>query len=121
MHAILFALTCFLATTLVISTASAQGDIVKNLEFDVDGVLPSSVQDIDFVSSATETDLFSVFGGLLEQRTVGLLGGVGAQYAFPNSSLTGNVSRVVSSTFGFGREVLPGHRHQPARKCSLPS
>ena len=65
--------------------------IHKNLEFSIDGVLPSADPEIDFVSTATETDLFSVSGDLLEQRTVGKLGGVGAQYAFPDAQLTGSL------------------------------
>ena len=57
---------------------------IKNLEFNVDGVLPSSEPDIEFANSSaqTEASVYSVSGGLLEQTTFGI--GVGnVSYAFP--------------------------------------
>ena len=63
---------------------------IKNLEFNVDGVLPSAEPDIDFNNSTsqTESSLYSVSGGLLQQSTFGVSVG-NASYIFPNLSQTG--------------------------------
>jgi len=79
------------AHALLLGFAPMAGAVtIKNLEFNVDGVLPSAEPDIDLQnsSSQTETSVYSVSGGLLEQSTFGI--GVGnVSYLFPNLSLTG--------------------------------
>lgn len=50
----------------------------EQLEFDVDGVLPSSEPDVSYVGSPTEMDVYTVASGLLEQRT--FTAGAGAAY-----------------------------------------
>jgi hypothetical protein len=78
------------AVCLLGSSSGASAITIKNLEFNVDGVLPSAEPDIDLQnnSSQTEASLYSVSGGLLEQSTFGI--GVGnVSYLFPNISITG--------------------------------
>jgi hypothetical protein len=78
--------TAFVANALPLS---AQAGVIKNLEFNVNGVLPSAEPDIEvFVSSGLESARFSVAGGFLEQTTFGV-GAMNASYGFPNVSLVG--------------------------------
>ena len=82
-----FAVVAMLAS----GSASAQnGDILKGFHFDINGVLPSEDPQIELFNNGPklETEVYSVAGGLLEQRT--LLGGAGNySYSFPDSTLTG--------------------------------
>jgi hypothetical protein len=78
------------AVCLLGSPGEADAITIKNLEFNVDGVLPSAEPDIDLQnsSSQTETSVYSVSGGFLAQSTFGI--GVGnVSYLFPNLSITG--------------------------------
>jgi len=70
---------------------SANATVVKNVEFNVNGVLPSSESDIGFFnnSSSTESSLFSVSGGLLLQRTYSSNGN--SSYHSPGVSITGTL------------------------------
>ena len=67
-------LTRFIAVLmgLVLGGATVHAAVVKNFEFNVDGVLPSADPQIElFVTtpSPTETEVFSVSGGLLISPT----------------------------------------------------
>jgi hypothetical protein len=75
---------------LLLGPTSSRADILKTFEFDEDGVLPSADPEIELFTagaSATETDVYSVSGGLLEQRTFSEDGNY--SYSFPDSSLLG--------------------------------
>ena len=76
-----------------ISTSSTTAALITSLEFNVDGILPSSESDISFVNNTgvSESSLYSVSGGFLRQRTLpGDVEVVGsAFYSFPNSAVTG--------------------------------
>ncbi|ODS31785.1 MAG: PEP-CTERM motif protein [Candidatus Scalindua rubra] len=62
--------------------------VIKNLEFNVDGVLPSTEPDIELFNNTgqPETLLYSVSGGLLMQRTFNVNGN--ASYNWPEDTLT---------------------------------
>ena len=62
---------------------------IKNLEFNIDGVLPSNDPDIGLSNNTgqSESTLYSVSGGLLQQRTLAFNGN--ASYGFPNGLPTG--------------------------------
>ena len=81
----------FALQALILGFAPMAGAVtIKNLEFNVDGVLPSAEPDIEFSnsSSQTEASVYSVAGGLLEQNTFGI--GVGnVSYQFPDATITG--------------------------------
>jgi hypothetical protein len=86
-----------LATLTGIATASAQ-PVFREYLFDVDGMLPSSDPDTDYITGPPgpiipETQVYSVSSGLLHQRTMGRFG-----YAEYHSSLP-------SAGFGAGREL----------------
>lgn len=74
---------------LMLIGATAHADIVKNFEFNVDGVLPSDDPEIELfiVGAGSETDVYSVSGGLLEQRSLTVDGNY--SYRFPDATLTG--------------------------------
>lgn len=63
--------------------------VIKHLEFNIDGDLPSSESDIVFFDSppVTESSVFATSGGFLEQRTFSSDGD--RVYVFPNASVTG--------------------------------
>ena len=67
----------------------ANAAVIKNLEFNVDGVLPSSDPDISLSNNTgnPESSLYSVSGGFLLQRSFGINGN--ASYGMPNGNPTG--------------------------------
>ena len=73
----------------VMGMNEANAALIKGLEFNDGGVLPSTESDIVFFtnSGSLETSLFSVTGGLLQQRTIGVDGN--SSYLFPNVGVTG--------------------------------
>ncbi|MFC1597493.1 PEP-CTERM sorting domain-containing protein [Planctomycetota bacterium] len=80
-------LTLLLVVGVVVSVEqTATAEIVRNIEFSVDGVLPSADPDIDFFNNTgfAEASLYSVSGGLLEQRTRSVDGN--ASYHWPGDS-----------------------------------
>lgn len=68
---------------------SSDATIIKNLEFNVDGVFPSSDLDIGLSNNTgqAESALYSVSGGALQQRTLAFNGN--ASYGFPNGFPSG--------------------------------
>jgi hypothetical protein len=79
----------FLCLSLLAGAAQAQ--IVKNLEFDVDGALPSDDSDIEFRNAAVgglETGIFSQAGGLLIGNSMPEVNNY-VGYAFPNAAISG--------------------------------
>jgi len=90
MHKYCLAAACYLATALAVGSAWAQGEVVKLLEFDVDGVLPSADTEIALFTSgatATESQVYSVSSGLLQQRSLAPSGTY--SYVFPDTTLSG--------------------------------
>ena len=71
------------------SAAPARAALVKNYEFNVDGVLPAADSQTTFFNNTGhgETTLFSVSGGLLQQRTLAVNGN--ASYSLPNNAVVG--------------------------------
>lgn len=70
--------------------SSAQATVIKFLEFNADGVLPSAEPAIGlftFGEGVPEPTVFSASGGLLQQRTLSNL--VNYSYGFPNTDVTG--------------------------------
>ncbi len=74
---------------LLVGPSNSEADILKTFEFDEDGILPSADDDIQLfiLGAADETEVYSVSGGLLEQRTFSVAGNY--SYSFPDSSLLG--------------------------------
>lgn len=72
-----------------LATAPSNAALVKNYEFNVDGVLPSADPQTSFFNNTAQPEavLYSVSGGLLEQRTLAVNGN--ASYSLPNNALTG--------------------------------
>ncbi len=93
----------FLGIVMIINLHTANAALVKNLEFNVNGVLPSADSDIDFYNntSSSEASLYSVSGGLLMQRTFNVNGN--ASYHWPDSS--GSPSGTLDSTLGVTMEA----------------
>ncbi len=81
-----FALLFF---AIVLAPSMAHPQIIKHLDFDVDGVLPSAEADVEFFTNSgnSEAALYSVAGGLLKQSTLSSNGN--SSYGFPNSANTG--------------------------------
>lgn len=74
----------------------AETFVIKELEFNLDGVLPSVDPDIAFSTSGiSEQSAYSVEGGFLKQRTTGVTGNM--SYNAPNLQLSGNT---LSSSLG---------------------
>ena len=65
-------------------STGSQAAVIKHLEFNVDGVLPSADPQIELFNNTgqLETTIFSVTGSILQQRTFSVNGN--ATYAFPN-------------------------------------
>ncbi len=86
-----------LVPTVGLGANAATVTVIKQLDFNQDGALPSAEPDIVFYNSthSLETDLYSVSGGLLQQRTLpptsrpNAIDG-NASYLFPNVALSGN-------------------------------
>ena len=80
-----YTVAALLLSTIVIP---AQATVIKELNFNVDGVLPSVDPDIELFnnSGVSEPSIFTVSGGLLTQETFAIDGNV--SYQFPDSSLT---------------------------------
>ncbi len=80
------------ALALVAAAGLARADFVYDLEFNQAAVLPSSQPDLKFFTNnpdgKTEADIYSVSGGLLHQRTVGLTQG-NSSYSYPNLNVQG--------------------------------
>ncbi len=76
-----------LALLLAIGTSTASAAIVKNFEFNSNGVLPSDDSEIVFTATAgvVEADVFSVAGGMLSGHYVGG-NSYPITYAYPNAS-----------------------------------
>ena len=81
--------TAILIAALLGFTAPAGATIVKNIEFNSDGMLPSADPAISLANNTgnPETALYSVSGGVLAQRTFSVNGN--ASYGFPNGGLSG--------------------------------
>ncbi len=73
-----------------LSVGSANATIIKNIEFNSAGVLPSSEPDIEFFNNTTSTEvsLYSVSGGILQQQTFSVNGN--ASYHFPDTIKLGS-------------------------------
>jgi hypothetical protein len=73
--------------------STPDGSLISNLEFNVNGVLPSAQPNIAHFNNtgSSETSIYSVSGGFLRQRTLDsgteVVGN--ASYLFPNVSVTG--------------------------------
>ena len=67
----------------------ARATIIKNYEFNIDGILPSAEPDITLANNTgnPENAIFSVSDGLLKQRTFAVNGN--ASYSYPNIALGG--------------------------------
>ena len=80
----------FTAWALLLSTMiiPAQASIIKDLTFDIDGMLPSAEPDIEFFSNSgvAESSIFSVSDGMLTQETFDINGNT--SYHFPDPTLT---------------------------------
>jgi hypothetical protein len=83
---------------LFLISTSTGAVVIKELEFNVDGVLPSADPDIELFNNSgqLESSVFSVSGGLLHQQTFGIVGSV--SYFYPNISLTGDLNPNLSTT-----------------------
>ena len=84
------AATALLVAVIALPTGSLSAGLIKSLEFDVDGVLPSSDPDIIFHQDpgVVETDLYSVSGGLLRQRVFGSSVNANPSYHSPDFDST---------------------------------
>jgi hypothetical protein len=78
--------SAFLFGVVISVEQTATAETIRNLEFSVDGVLPSADPDIDLFNNtgSPEASLYSVSGGLLEQRTYSVDGN--ASYHWPGSN-----------------------------------
>jgi len=75
-----------MAIVFLIGSVPAQAYVIRNLEFNVAGDLPSDESDIDFYNNTgiAETTLYNQTGGILEQRTYDYNGN--ASYFWPEWS-----------------------------------
>jgi hypothetical protein len=98
--AVLTAVALSLLSAVIVPTAEA--GLVKNFEFNVDGVLPSADPDMTLANNSgfPEASLYSVSGGLLQQRTISVNGNI--SYGVPNASLSGGT---LVPTQGFSLEA----------------
>lgn len=98
--AVLAALVLSLVSAAFVPTAEA--GLIKNFEFNVDGVLPSADPDTTVANNSgfPEASLYSVSGGLLQQRTISVNGNI--SYGVPNASLSGGT---LDPTQGFSIEA----------------
>ena len=85
------AMAAFLLSVPAAASISVPADatILKEFEFDVDGVLPSTDAQISLDNNTghAEASIYSVSGGVLRQRTYAVNGY--ASYSYPSTSLTG--------------------------------
>lgn len=90
MRTIIHTLAIHLGVLSCLFIGSANAAIIKNIEFNSAGILPSSESDIEFFNntSSTETSLYSVSGGLLQQQTLSVNGN--ASYHFPDTVKPGS-------------------------------
>lgn len=85
----LFRLIVLLVPAVTMMQAAANAVLLKSLEFNEDGVLPSSDPEVElftFGEGVPERDVFSASGGLLRQRT--LSNGVNYSYSYPDLNVT---------------------------------
>lgn len=78
---------CIALAAVFACAASAPATVIKDLEFNIDGNLPSSEPDMAFYDNTgfTEGVLYTTSGGLLHQRTLNVTGSAG--YAWPDVNL----------------------------------
>ena len=94
--------------TLLVTTTTAYATVIKNLEFNVDGVLPSSEPDVELFNNSglLESNMYSVSAGLLQQRTFGI-GTGNVSYQSPNVGLSlGNLDPAQTLTIEARLSVL---------------
>lgn len=84
---LLIAASTFAGICLIVAPSDAA--LVKNYEFNADGVLPSADPQTTFFNNTAQPEaaLYSVSGGLLQQRTLAVNGN--ASYSLPNNALVG--------------------------------
>jgi hypothetical protein len=72
-----------------VHSGAADAAILKEFEFNVDGVLPSADAQISLANNTghAEATIYAVSGGVLQQRTYSVNGN--ASYSYPSTSLTG--------------------------------
>lgn len=87
-----------LISVLVVSPERASAVVIKSLDFATDGVLPSNEPDIQFFNNSgfSEADLYSVEGGLLKQRTLGI-GAGNASYELAGGGLDFAMATIVEA------------------------
>ncbi|MEK9645134.1 MAG: hypothetical protein VW547_06270 [Alphaproteobacteria bacterium] len=81
---------------------TAEAGLVKNFEFNVDGVLPSAEPDTTLANKSgfPEASLYSISGGLLPQLPISVNGNI--SYGVPNAFLSGGT---LAPTRGFSLEA----------------
>ncbi len=89
MRSIIHKLGVYLCVLSCLLVSSVNATIIKNIEFNSAGILPSSEPDIEFFNNTTSTEvsLYSVSGGLLQQQTFSVNGSTA--YLFPDITQLG--------------------------------
>ena len=82
-------LSTFLVLAMTTFSRAPEAAIIKNLEFNSDGVFPSSDPQITLSNNSgqAENAIFSVSGGMLQQRTLSINGNT--SHGFPNGTPSG--------------------------------